>query len=173
MELIARLFRMTEDVWQRHANPWSVWTRLATLPLLLLTLWSFHWIGWYGLLPLLLLAAWIWLNPRVFPPPVHTDSWASKATFGERVYLNRAAVPIPPQHAVMARVLSLSAAIASMVMLAGVALAEPAIAILAAGLAAGAKLWFCDRMVWLYDDMRMAHAPYAAWLRRQADVIGK
>jgi hypothetical protein len=26
-------------------------------------------------------------------------------------------------------------------------------------------MWFCDRMVWLYDDMKDKHPPYAAWLR--------
>ncbi len=30
------------------------------------------------------------------------------------------------------------------------------------------KLWFLDRMVWLYDDMRNAHPDYASWLRGAA-----
>jgi hypothetical protein len=27
------------------------------------------------------------------------------------------------------------------------------------------KMWFCDRMVWLYEDMKDKHPPYAAWSR--------
>jgi len=29
----------------------------------------------------------------------------------------------------------------------------------------GGKLWFVDRMVWLYQDMKDAHPDYAAWAR--------
>ncbi|MBX3553855.1 MAG: hypothetical protein KF697_15500, partial [Pseudolabrys sp.] len=89
MQFVAALFRMDERVWERHANPVSVWTRFATFPLLMLALWSVHWIGWYCLIPLAVLAAWLWLNPRIFPPPASTQSWASRAVLGERVYLLR------------------------------------------------------------------------------------
>ncbi|MDT5210776.1 MAG: hypothetical protein QOF67_3191 [Mycobacterium sp.] len=33
---VADTFRMTDDAWQRHANPWSVWTRFAAIPLMIL-----------------------------------------------------------------------------------------------------------------------------------------
>ena len=29
-----------------------------------------------------------------------------------------------------------------------------------------AKVWFCDRMVWLYEDMRKENAVYASWVQR-------
>jgi hypothetical protein len=32
-------------------------------------------------------------------------------------------------------------------------------------------MWFCDRMVWLYDEMKDKHPPYAEWRRvGQKDV---
>ena len=31
-------------------------------------------------------------------------------------------------------------------------------------LSVGAKLWFCDRMVWLYRDMQEAVPEYREWL---------
>ena len=34
---VASLFGLKGDSWMRHANPWSVWTRFAVLPLLI------HW----------------------------------------------------------------------------------------------------------------------------------
>ncbi|MFS1492488.1 DUF6653 family protein [Vibrio splendidus] len=27
------------------------------------------------------------------------------------------------------------------------------------------KLWFLDRMVWLYDDMKVSHSEFRAWER--------
>jgi hypothetical protein len=32
MTKIAWLFRMTDEAWRRHANPWSVWTRFSAIP---------------------------------------------------------------------------------------------------------------------------------------------
>src|SRR4029453_10046537 len=43
---VASLFGLKGDSWMRHANPWSVWTRFAVLPLLILAIWSRDWIGW-------------------------------------------------------------------------------------------------------------------------------
>jgi hypothetical protein len=37
---VARLFGLKGEDWQRHANPVSVWTRFAVLPLLALAVWS-------------------------------------------------------------------------------------------------------------------------------------
>nr|WP_238997445.1 DUF6653 family protein [Mycolicibacterium sp. CBMA 361] len=36
---------MTDAAWRRHANPWSVWTRFAAIPLMMLAIWSRVW-GW-------------------------------------------------------------------------------------------------------------------------------
>ncbi len=33
---VARAFALDDEGWRRHANPWSVWTRVATLPLIVL-----------------------------------------------------------------------------------------------------------------------------------------
>ena len=60
---------MSDLAWARHANPWSVWTRVPILPLLALAIWSRVWIGAWCWLPLALLIAWILWNPRAFPPP--------------------------------------------------------------------------------------------------------
>ena len=74
----AAAFRLDAEGWARHANPWSGWTRFATLPLLALACWSRAWIGWWAALPLALLLAWLWLNPRAFPPPRRWDAWMSR-----------------------------------------------------------------------------------------------
>ena len=162
---LAAVMRMTEETWARHASPWSVYTRIATMPVLMAALWSPHWIGWWSALPLALLAVWLVLNPRLFPPPATTDTWASKATFGERVWLNREARPIPEHHARAARLTSTLSGAGAIAMLAGAALAEPIAFLVGGAITFLAKLWFVDRMVWLYEDMKDADPVYRSWLR--------
>lgn len=161
---LARAHAMDEATWARHASPWSVWTRFATLPAILLAVWLHTSIGWgWSLAALLVLAAWTWANPRLFPPPRRTDRWSARAVFGERVWLARRAVPIPPHHARAAVILSVLAGIGGAVALVGAALNDLA-ATLAGGLLAYlGKMWFLDRMVWLYQDMRDADPAYRAW----------
>lgn len=60
---IASLFRMTDEVWARHTNPWSVWTRFFALPVLILSVWSRTWIGLWAAVPILLSVVWIWISP--------------------------------------------------------------------------------------------------------------
>jgi hypothetical protein len=161
---IARLFVMSDEVWARHASGWSVWTRVATLPFLLLALWSHTWIGWWALFAVAAVLVWLWLNPRLFPRPRTTNTWGAKATFGERVWLNRDKVPIPSHHRVVPHVLSVVAAV-GMVVAVGGALANALWpTALGAVLAYAGKLWFCDRMVWLYEDMKDADPAYRGWL---------
>jgi hypothetical protein len=161
----ARLFQMDERTWERHASPWSVWTRVASLPLLLVAIWSHAWLGIWALIPVAFVMAWLWLNPRLFPPPARKDGWSARATFGERVWLNRRAVPIPEHQARMAHILTSISAAGFVVALAG-ALLNELLAAVAGGLVAWfAKMWFCDRMVWLYDEMKDKHPPYATWAK--------
>ena len=82
--LAERAMRMDEESWARHANPWSVWTRAAILPLMVLAIWSRFWIGWWALAPVAALAVFAMVNPRLFPPPRNPDNWASRATFSPR-----------------------------------------------------------------------------------------
>jgi hypothetical protein len=46
---VTKLFGLEGDAWMRHANPVSVWTRFAVLPLGALAVWSRQWIGWWSL----------------------------------------------------------------------------------------------------------------------------
>ena len=95
---IVSSMKMNEATWLRHANPWSVWTRFTCLPLIVLALWSRQWIDMWFIAPLALALIWTWLNPRIFPEPTSFDHWPAKATFGERVWLNRAHVTIARHH---------------------------------------------------------------------------
>ena len=98
---------MKDKTWKRHASPWSVWTRFASLPFIALAVWSRVWIGELAWIPVIILVLWILVNPKAFPPPKHTNRWASKATFGERVLLNKKKIPIPKHHETAALILGL------------------------------------------------------------------
>jgi len=158
-----KLMSMTDAVWLRHANPLSGWTRLASGPLIFLALWSHVWIGWRALIPIAILAVWIWLNPRVFPRPKNADAWMTKAVLGERVWLNRKAVPIPKGHARAALLTTLISGALLIPAIAGLFLKDFWMAFIAWHFSIFAKLWFLDRMVWLWGDMKTAAPEYVAW----------
>lgn len=162
---IARFFDMTENAWARHANPWSVWTRVVSLPPLLAAIWSHTWLGWWAVLPIVAMLGWLWLNPRLFAPPVHTDTWASKATFGERVWLARDDLPIPAHHQRAALVLSAISGATFVAAVIGAIRNDLALTVGAGSLSWVAKMWFADRMVWLYEDMKDKSPQYRSWLR--------
>jgi len=157
-----RSMGMTDEVWMRHANPWSVWTRFTCLPLLILAIWSRAWIGWWALLPVALACLWVWWNPRAFPVPAKTDTWASKGTFGERVFLNRAAIPIPKHHHRWAIGLGAMSALGLLPLVWGVWRFDVTMTLLGTVLLVLPKVWFVDRMVWLFEDMKH-HPDYAGW----------
>jgi hypothetical protein len=165
LQFLTALFRIDERVWERHANPWSVWTRLATFPFLMLALWSVHWIGWVVLAPIALIAIWLWLNPRIFPPPVSTQGWASRAVLGERAYNLRVMHPVPVEHSNVVTLLGIGTALGALLMAAGLIAAEP-FTFVAGGVAVALfKLWLCDRMVWLFDEMSEHVPEYRNWRR--------
>lgn len=155
---------MDSDVWHRHASGWSVWTRFATLPLLYLAVWSHGWFGWpLAGLSIATVCLWLWLNPRIFPPPRRLTTWHARATFGERVWLNRAVVPIPADDNRRAILLSLATAIGFAMGMWGAFMQNLPVLIAGTLVTYVAKIAFLAGMVALYDRMRDAHPVYRSW----------
>jgi hypothetical protein len=150
---VARAFRLDDAGWARHANPWSGWSRMAVLPLLALAGWSRAWIGWWALLPLVLLLGFLWVNPRLFPPPSRCDAWISRSVLGERLWVDRDRSPVPAHHRRLPHWLAALSGLGGMGLVYGVAMLEPWPALLGLAVAYLGKLWFLDRMVWLHQDM--------------------
>lgn len=161
---IASAFQMDEEAWKRHANPWSGWTRAPILPLLVLAVWSRVWLEWWCLVPVVVLLLWTWLNPRVFPPAESTDAWMSKGVLGERVWLNRDQVPVPAHHETVPNVLSAISAIGVLFIIWGLVVLAAWPAVFGTVVALAGKLWFVDRMVWLYEDVADASSAYNEWM---------
>jgi hypothetical protein len=148
---IAGLFRMTDDAWRRHANPWSVWTRFAAIPLMILAIWSRVWLGWWCLLPVAVVMVWLWLNPRVFAPVDTPESWAAKGIYGEKLWLT-ARDRVPPDHLKVLRLLMPVGAVGAAVLVYGLVRLEIWPTVLGATLIVLAQLWRIDRLVVFYES---------------------
>ena len=160
--LLVKTFKMTDATWKKHANPWSVWTRYLTLPFLAFIIWSRFWIGYWCLIPLALILFWTWINPRCFKKPQTTKTWASKAVFGERVWINRKNIPLQKHHVTMAKFLSILAGLGLIPMIYGLYFYDLQPLIWGILFIYAFKSWFLDRMVWIFEDMKH-HEEYASW----------
>ena len=163
--LSERMMGMDDATWTRHANPWSVYSRTSILPLMTAAVLSRVWLGWWALVPITLVVLWTWWNPRAFGAPKTTNSWAAHGTFGERVFLNRTKVPIPAHHKRWAIALSIVSGLGLPPWIWGLWQLDLGMTLFGLTLLFGGKLWFIDRMVWLYQDMKDAHPDYAGWAR--------
>lgn len=71
---------LSDPAWERHANPWSGWTRVLSMPALAagLYLHDFWILG--------AVVVWLIINPILFPKPKRVDNWMSKGVLGEKLY---------------------------------------------------------------------------------------
>ena len=155
---VARAFGLEGATWLRHANPWSVYTRIPIPAALVLAVWSRDWIGWWSLVPVAMVCAWAAVNPTAFPPPLSLDHWASKAVLGEQFWGARATVPIPRSHRTAATVLAVVSALGLPPLVWGLVVLDGWMVATGLVLQMIAKIWLLDRMVWLYEDMTRAPA---------------
>lgn len=147
-----KLMKMDQTTWARHANPWSGWSRISILPLFSLAVWSRDWIGWWALLPVAIVCIWTWLNPRLFPEPKRADNWMSQGVLGEQVWLKHRASPALDQHKTVVQVLVILGLIGALLLLGGLVLLNSTLTMSGLIITMLSKLWFLDRMVWIYHD---------------------
>lgn len=149
---LLKVFLPDDESWLRHANPWSVWTRFATLPFIILAIWSRVWIGWLCVIPVTLLVVWIVINPTLFKKPHSLQSWGSKAVLGERTYMQRRKTPIPKSHLRLVSILNVLQTLSVLVLAIGLWKLDVCLTFYGATTIYLSKMWFLDRMVWLYEE---------------------
>jgi hypothetical protein len=157
---LATAFGLTgADAWRRHANPWSVYTRIPIPVLLTGAIWTRAWIGWWSLVPVAAVVVWTMINPRVFAPPRSMDSWASRSVLGEKYWSARKDSPIGERHRVAPIVLSAISAAGVPFWAWGLIVLEVWITAFGLAVQMFGKLWFLDRMALLYDDVHGSCVP--------------
>ena len=161
---VARLFGLRGDAWMRHANPASVVTRFSCLSLLALAIWSRSWIGWYSVIAIVAATVWIFVNPRVFGVPASTRNWFSRCVFGERIWADRASIELPPQfRSSIPNLTDLYSFIGLAFLTVGLVISDVWLVVAGLVITHGGKLWYLDRMVLLYEDMKQRDANFASW----------
>lgn len=153
-EKIANAFNLKGDNWMKHANPWSIWTRFATLPFLILAIWSRSWIGWYSLIPILTLIVWLIINPTLFKKPKSFENWGSKSVLGEKYWSQRKKNAVPKHHHTPIIILTILQAIGGILLIIGLWKLALNLTIIGSITVYLSKMWFLDRMVWVYEDMK-------------------
>ncbi|CAD7047688.1 hypothetical protein RHAB21_03814 [Pseudorhizobium halotolerans] len=152
--VINRAMGMDSDEWQRHANPWSVWTRLATIPAFALAVYARMWLGWWSLLPVIVIIVFLWLNTRIFAPAQTDERWETRAILGERIWLDRDVTAIRDDHLRAVRWIATGSSLCSVPLIIGLVWLDPwATAFGAAGMFFG-QAWLLDRFAWLYETKR-------------------
>ena len=152
---LSKIFLPDDESWLRHANPWSIWTRFVTLPFIILAIWSRVWIEWYCLIPLSILIFWVLINPRLFKKPDNFDNWGSKAVLGERIYIKREENPIPYWHKTPILILNLLQTVGGALLIYGLWELNIYLTVHGMTFIYLSKMWFLDRMVWLYEDSQL------------------
>jgi hypothetical protein len=141
---------MTDEAWRRHANPWSVYTRFAAIPAMILAIWSRAWIGWWALMPVVGVIIWLELNPHVFPGITEPRSWAAKGIYGEWLWL-REPSSVPPGLRAVLRWLLIAALAGIVLVVWGLVQLQLWPTILGATLIFLAQLWRIDRLGLFYE----------------------
>jgi hypothetical protein len=166
---LARLFGLEGDRWLRHANPRSVYSRFPVLAMIVVSVWSRVWIGVYFVVPLGLTLLWTFFNPRLFDEPDSLENWASKGVLGERIWKEREEYDIASQRRVQIHTLNAIQGLAMVPFFVGLYRLNFWMTMTGLAVAFLSKVWFFDRMVWLFEDMRELDE-VRAWLERDGET---
>ncbi|KMO70277.1 DUF6653 family protein [Mycolicibacterium chlorophenolicum] len=158
LDRYARLVGMSDEAWRRHANPWSVWTRFAAIPLIIVAIWSRVWIGWWALVPCAAVLVWLWWNPRAFGPIETPTAWSSKGIYGERLWL-QSPDRMPADFAVVQRIWIGGALVAAALLGWGLVALQLWPAVTGAALLIYGQLWRIDRLGRFYDQQMTLNPP--------------
>ena len=131
----------SESAWKRHSNPWSVWTRILSYPLVYVPIWNRSWKQGAAV------AAWFAANPVIFPAPEDDSSWATRSVLGEQLWTARRRRDFP-----MALNTASATFFAGATLMAYRRRFSPMMFF--AGTSDLLKLWFLDRMTLYYEQHR-------------------
>ena len=167
INIVRNMEVLTNIIWHKYTNPWSIWVRFFILPMLIISMWSRVWIGEWSLLLILFTFIWIWFNPRISPKKKVKNIWAMQAILGERIWLNRHNNFIPEHHFFVITALQIIVIISFLTCLAGIIILNPWLTFFGLTITYLGMCWFLDRMVWLYNDDKLKREKIKIKLLRQ------
>lgn len=161
-----KIMGMNEASWERHANPLSVYSRIFSFPLFAFAFWSFNiWGITVAIIFAVIISIWLWINPRLFGVPKNTNNWASKVTFGERIWIKFDRDKIPNwHHASFIYFLLLISGSGLVGMIYFTYTKDLGLFLFSSSLCFFGKTWYCDRMAWIFEDMK-TQKPFSDWLK--------
>lgn len=77
-----RVADLRHEVFARHSNPWSAWTRWLSTPLVLVPVWTRRWSL------AAVVGVWMVANPVIFPKPADERAWSTRAVLGEELWIS-------------------------------------------------------------------------------------
>ena len=128
--------------------------KICNFTILILAIWSRVWIDWYSLIPIILLIIWLKMNPTLFKTPQNLDNWGSKSVLSERYWSERKMKPVPKQHNTPVLILTILQAIGGIILIVGLWKLDISLIIIGTIIIYMAKMWFLDRMVWIFENMK-------------------
>ncbi|RDI45235.1 DUF6653 family protein [Nocardia mexicana] len=156
-QITANTFGLNDENWRKHANPWSVWSRMAAFAVMLAAIYLRDVLGWWTLAVLVGGVAFMFANTRMFRPIDVPSRWDERGIYGERLWTEKAPAAEPHRRAISA-----------IIGIAGVGL--PLIGwglvsvqiwptVFGWTLVFISQLWQIDRFVAIYDSAVRADAP--------------
>lgn len=150
-QVAAKTFGLDDVAWRRHANAWSVWTRMLGLIPILVPIFFRDAFGWWAMLPIALGVGWMWINPHVFPAVDEPRSWASKGIYGEKMYAADRSLAADA-HRPAIRWLIVLATVGASLLAWGMVRVEAWPSIFGLTLIVISQLWQIDRFVAIYEE---------------------
>jgi len=145
---------MKQKTWERHANPLSGFTRIISYPLVFLPLWFLSdfladpYPYWYVAVGGIIVIVWFAINPRLFKKPKDYSHYLSRGVLGEKLWTE------DRKKDSISLILTLTMAPFFFVSIYSCYMQLFWETMFFAAVPFLIKLWFIDRMVFLYDQNR-------------------
>lgn len=146
-----KAFGLDDAAWKKHANAWSVWTRMLGVVPILVPIYFRETLGWWALVPIALGVGWMWANPHVFSAVDEPRSWAEMGIYGEKMYAADQSLAAEAHRPALRWLIAL-AAVGAVLLVWGLVLIEAWPSIFGLTLIVLSQLWQIDRFVAIYAE---------------------
>jgi hypothetical protein len=145
-----KTFGLNEENWKKHANPWSVWSRMAAFVVMIAAIFARELFGWWTLAFIGAGIIFMFLNTRIFPGVDQPRRWDEKGIYGEKLWTLKDEAAAGHRKAI--NLLIGIAGIGLPIMVYGLIVVEAWPTVFGLSLVFVSQLWQIDRFVAIYDE---------------------